>query len=319
MNKTYNNFIKKAKIIALVIIMLFCMVEKINAQLPAGVTFNGYTLAKSASQNPPIRDAVPQYWSLEQDSPDLDNMDTTFREGGVGLWRYAPATLFPNTITYMLIGGHNIATSRPRSESLVTNISGLTINKSYTYSFLATANDIASYTSTSITIGLYFNGTLVDSKVLAVGAVASRQYFSFTAPAASGTLSIGVVGAVGGSLGNSPWYLIGGGTGQFTLTCNAGSTAPTLSASTLSTTCPASTANLNSLHTGTVPTGASLVWFTNNTNTGTAYATPATATPGTYYAYYYDSANNCYSPASAAVTVTIAPCCNAGATGPNIN
>lgn len=101
--------------------------------------------------------------------------------------------------------------------------------------------------------------------------------------------------------------------------CDAGTTAPPLTGTTLSNVCPATTANLNSLHTATVPGTSQLVWFTNSTHTGTAYATPTAATAGTYYAYYYDSANNCYSPASAAVTVTIAPCCNAGATGPNIN
>lgn len=101
--------------------------------------------------------------------------------------------------------------------------------------------------------------------------------------------------------------------------CDAGTTAPSLSATTLSNTCPASTANLNSLHTGTVPSGASLVWFTNNTHSGSVYATPTAATAGTYYAYYYDSSNNCYSPASSAVTVTITPCCAAGTTGPAIN
>lgn len=101
--------------------------------------------------------------------------------------------------------------------------------------------------------------------------------------------------------------------------CNAGTTAPSLSATTLSNTCPAYTANLNSLHTGTVPSGASLVWFTNNTHSGSVYTTPTAATAGTYYAYYYDSTNDCYSPVSSAVTVTITPCCAAGTTGPAIN
>lgn len=101
--------------------------------------------------------------------------------------------------------------------------------------------------------------------------------------------------------------------------CDAGTTAPSLSATTLSNTCPASTANLNSLHTGTVPSGASLVWFTNNTHSGSVYTTPTAATAGTYYAYYYDSTNDCYSPVSSAVTVTITPCCAAGTTGPAIN
>lgn len=101
--------------------------------------------------------------------------------------------------------------------------------------------------------------------------------------------------------------------------CNAGTTSPPLSGTTLSNVCPATTVNLNSRHNGTVPSGASLVWFTNSAHTGTAYATPTAATAGTYYAFYYDSTNNCYSPASSAVTVTITVCCNAGTNPPVIN
>ena len=100
--------------------------------------------------------------------------------------------------------------------------------------------------------------------------------------------------------------------------CQAGSTAPPLSATSVSNVCPAATANLTTLHTGTVPSGASLVWFTNSAHTGVAYATPTAATAGTYYAFYYDAVNNCYSPASAAVTVSITACCNAGSVAPVI-
>ncbi|UFH33181.1 hypothetical protein LNP04_05545 [Chryseobacterium sp. C-71] len=90
--------------------------------------------------------------------------------------------------------------------------------------------------------------------------------------------------------------------------CNAGSIAPSLSGTMLNPACPATTADLNSLHNGTIPSGSTLVWFTNNTHTGTAYATPSAATAGTYYAFYYDSANVCYSPASAAVVVSLPDC-----------
>jgi hypothetical protein len=81
--------------------------------------------------------------------------------------------------------------------------------------------------------------------------------------------------------------------------------APTLSASTLRNICPASTANLNSLHTGTIPTGMNLVWFTNNTHSGASVSDPTTVTTGVYYAYYYSSSGNCYSNVSNSVTVSI--------------
>ena len=90
----------------------------------------------------------------------------------------------------------------------------------------------------------------------------------------------------------------------------------------VSNNCPASTVNLNTqAHTGTIPSGASLYWFTNNTHTGTRLSgTQVTeAGAGTYYAFYFDPLNACYSPASSAVTVTINACnyCVSGDCNPN--
>jgi hypothetical protein len=85
---------------------------------------------------------------------------------------------------------------------------------------------------------------------------------------------------------------------------------PTLSGTTLVNSCPVTTVNLNSLVTSTEPSGTRLRWHTVATNPTAAdsVATPSVlTTAGTYYAYYFDSVNNCYSPATAAVTVTINP------------
>lgn len=88
-------------------------------------------------------------------------------------------------------------------------------------------------------------------------------------------------------------------------TCAAGTVSPTVQ--NINNVCPDITANLNSAHSGTVPASSSLIWFTNNTHTGTALSgTQITqAGAGTYYAFYYDSLQNCYSPASNAVVVNI--------------
>lgn len=45
-------------------------------------------------------------------------------------------------------------------------------------------------------------------------------------------------------------------------------------------------------------------WFTNNAHTGTAVADATMAPAGTYYAFYYDATNGCYSPASNAIAIT---------------
>ncbi|WP_353084892.1 hypothetical protein [Flavobacterium sp.] len=87
--------------------------------------------------------------------------------------------------------------------------------------------------------------------------------------------------------------------------CNAGNSAPVLSNSSISNVCPLSTVNLNSLVTSSTPTGVSLVWFTNNTHSGSEYATPTTAVAGTYFPFYFDSVNSCYSPSGTLITVNI--------------
>ncbi len=65
---------------------------------------------------------------------------------------------------------------------------------------------------------------------------------------------------------------------------------------------------LSGLHFGIVPSGASLVWFDNDAHTGSALSNTFVTVSGSYYAFYYDSLNNCYSPASAKVNVLIQDC-----------
>jgi len=86
-------------------------------------------------------------------------------------------------------------------------------------------------------------------------------------------------------------------------------TAPTLSGSTLANTCPTASVNLNSLVTSTAPSGSTIKWFNNDQASGTAVTDPtALTTSGTYYAFYYNSTDNCYTPASSSVTATITAC-----------
>jgi hypothetical protein len=86
--------------------------------------------------------------------------------------------------------------------------------------------------------------------------------------------------------------------------CRAGTTAPTLSATTATAACPANTVNLNSLVTGTAPTGATVKWYRDVAHTSEVTTPTAVGVSGTYYAFYNDATADCFSPASAAVTVT---------------
>ncbi|RYY47815.1 MAG: DUF11 domain-containing protein [Chitinophagaceae bacterium] len=87
--------------------------------------------------------------------------------------------------------------------------------------------------------------------------------------------------------------------------CNAGIDQVPLTSGALANSCTSSTVNLNSLYTGTAPSTPGLVWFTNNAHTGSPYATPATAGAGTYYAFFYDAANNCYNAVTSTSSVVV--------------
>ena len=95
-------------------------------------------------------------------------------------------------------------------------------------------------------------------------------------------------------------------------TCVAGTTAPTLSATSKSNVCPAITANINSLVSSTCPSGSSLEWHTVNTLLAVAnkVADPTAVGAGTYYPTCFDATNACYSPVpTTGVTVTLSlPC-----------
>lgn len=171
-----------------------------------------------------------------------------------------------------------------------------------------------------------FNGTPVNLTVTAMGATSYQWYSNATNSNTGGTL---ISGANTSSYtppttvaGTQYYYVVAANAGSCNTSssavqvivnaCPVGGSTPAVNSS-VGNNCPTATVNLNTqAHIGTVPANSTLVWFTNNTHTGPAYATPTAATAGTYYAFYYSSASSCYSPASSAVVVTITTCspCN---------
>ena len=71
---------------------------------------------------------------------------------------------------------------------------------------------------------------------------------------------------------------------------------------------PAASLDLNSVHVGAIPSGATLVWFNNSTHTLPSLASTIVTVAGSYYAFYYDSVTGCYSPPSAKVTFVPQDC-----------
>ena len=93
--------------------------------------------------------------------------------------------------------------------------------------------------------------------------------------------------------------------------CSAGTSAPTLSATTKSNVCPTTTASISSLVTSTCPVGSTIEWHTVSTGLSAAnkVADPTAVVAGTYYPACFDATNSCYSIVpTTGVIVTINAC-----------
>ena len=163
-------------------------------------------------------------------------------------------------------------------------------------------------------------GNLLENSVIRFQLSVNQGTVGQTAPAKGLPLGYLTVGesTTGGTSDNTP-------DGEFTLTigtttsasnttnrfgvtaCPAGTSGPSV-ITNLENTCPQNTVNLSTAHTGTIPTNTTLVWFTTSNRAAGTEVTGTGITAagaGTYYAFYYSNASNCYSPASNPVVVTI--------------
>ena len=95
-----------------------------------------------------------------------------------------------------------------------------------------------------------------------------------------------------------------------TITCPPGLPAQVGVAAPVRNVCVTTAINLDTLHSGTLPVGVTLLWSTDgDPSNGISSITPAvTAHSGPYFAYYYDATNQCYSPPSVATNVQIYSC-----------
>ena len=99
--------------------------------------------------------------------------------------------------------------------------------------------------------------------------------------------------------------------------CAVGTTAPALTATTATNSCPTTTVNLSTITATNKPTGTVLTWHTAATPTATNKVTDSTAVASgaTYYAAFFDPAFNCFTTVSTAVTTTTTLCCNVATVG----
>ncbi|MDZ7934332.1 MAG: hypothetical protein U5M51_05075 [Emticicia sp.] len=87
--------------------------------------------------------------------------------------------------------------------------------------------------------------------------------------------------------------------------CGAGAVAPVLSASTKQNTCPATAVNLTTITASNQPSGSTLTWHTGTPATNANKIAGTLVFPGTYYAAFYDAANDCYSGQRGAATTPV--------------
>lgn len=87
--------------------------------------------------------------------------------------------------------------------------------------------------------------------------------------------------------------------------CYSPTSSPLYVAKCVKNTCPSTTVNLTSFATGS----GTIEWHDGNpVSSGNKVADPTAVGAGTYWAVYFDAVNNCYSPVSTPVVVTITPC-----------
>jgi hypothetical protein len=123
----------------------------------------------------------------------------------------------------------------------------------------------------------------------------------------SASYGVPTIAGTGQGLGDSQ----NGAISSQCITCNTGTTAPTLTATTKSNICPTTTADISALVSSTCPIGSSLEWHNVSTGLSSAnkIASPTMVGAGTYYPTCFDATNICYSPTPATgVTVTITIC-----------
>ncbi|MVM31635.1 tandem-95 repeat protein [Spirosoma sp. HMF4905] len=88
--------------------------------------------------------------------------------------------------------------------------------------------------------------------------------------------------------------------------CNAGTTAPILSATNKTNTCPATTVDLSTITASNTPANTTLTWHSSATATGANKLSNITSlAAGTYYAAFYDATSQCYSTATTPVTAVV--------------
>lgn len=136
-----------------------------------------------------------------------------------------------------------------------------------------------------------------------------NNYMSYAYPECTDTFTDGQIARMKSLAWNSIFHNNNGSHNC----CPAGNEHPELSAMYEEVTCPFISFNLNSVHIGTIPDNSTLVWSLDNDPSDGIEILDNTLVfkNGNYFAYYYNSDEDCYSP-SADIEIEVQECCMAG-------
>jgi hypothetical protein len=171
--------------------------------------------------------------------------------------------------------------------------------------FTVTGSGISTYPS-AYTLTIAQDATYVDVPILYDGSGA----------AGSRSLSVTVTGAIFSGICSIPITIDA---------CAAGTVKPTLSVTSKTNNCPATTVDLSTITASNNPGGSVvLTWHTGTPATTANKISSVTALPeGTYYAAFYDPIIDCYSgvngSATTVVKATLVFCCDASTVTPPLN
>lgn len=287
----FKNIILVTKNLQLSLLMVFS-ITYLAAQNPTNGSFTNFT----------GNSVTPASWinTLGYDpstsfgvSPSVDVLDISFSSySGIST---VPCVPSPNGGSWV---GLSDLPMFNENEAIQQTVSGFVIGQTYTISYYAANFGGAPFDDEGY-VRIYFNGVQIASSPL-LPLLANTWVpvsTTFIPPATSGVLQIDA-STTSLPSGNGSYFSVDGL--SITLSspapCNAGNTAPNLNQAS---TCISGNFNLTSLSASNTPAGTILGWYSGTpASVANAIGNSASVGSGTYYAAFYDEANNCFSPTS---------------------
>lgn len=264
---------------------------------------------------------IPAGWTLLNGTTDISNQ--TYWGGNSSYpWIDGPVGLPPT--------GHTTWVDGYSNEKVGTVITGLTIGTNYTFTFHAaelraatSGTPPATNYDGALRLSNSTNNATLGTYNFTGGSSNAWNTFTYTFTATATTLSIAFEYNVNVINWNFWNVSVANTAVTANVTCNAGTTAPTLSATTINNVCPSTTVDLTTITASNLPASTTLTWHTATpATTANKIATPSAVAAGTYYAAFFDATNNCYSgtsgngSATTVVTATTTTCAALTANNP---